>query len=405
MGFLVYTQIYSRSKIAPEVKRSGLILTAFSTLILLLYFAHSAYFQVRPIGSDFVSFWTAAKAVLDQNSQLPYDFNAFSALQDTYFGYSNVAFFYPPFFLLLIAPFGVLPYGLSYAVFQFLSLAGAAFAIGKILGSLKDSWLALAVPGFLFCVMHGQTSLLCVFFFGTALAALAERRMVPAGIFIGLLAIKPQFGLLIPFALLAGGYYRTFAAASATTLLLGAISLMIFGFGTWAAFLEQSGLAYQAMVSGLISPEKLASPFGWLLQLGIPADISIVVQTTLSISITVWVVICWRKLQNFNLKALLLSAGACLATPFMLDYDLALLAIPLAFAICLNRDTQFTRVEGGLLLASVLLQFATQGFALTMPVTAGPFPAALLFLFASRRALAELRSAPGPASDLAGSRE
>ncbi len=45
-----------------------------------------------------------------------------------------------------------------------------------------------------------------------------DKRPVLAGILFGLLAYKPQFGLLIPFVLAASGRWRTFAAAAQRSL-------------------------------------------------------------------------------------------------------------------------------------------------------------------------------------------
>ena len=49
---------------------------------------------------------------------------------------------------------------------------------------------------------------------GGALVSL-DRRPLIAGILFGLMAYKPQFGLMIPIALAAGGYWRSFSAAAA----------------------------------------------------------------------------------------------------------------------------------------------------------------------------------------------
>ena len=48
--------------------------------------------------------------------------------------------------------------------------------------------------------------------------ALIDRRPWLAGVLIGCLAYKPQFGLLIPLVLVASGRWRVFAAAVATVL-------------------------------------------------------------------------------------------------------------------------------------------------------------------------------------------
>ena len=77
---------------------------------------------------------------------------------------------------------------------------------------------------------------------------------------IGLLAYKPQFGVLIPIALLAGGAGRTIGAAAATVAALVAVSFAMLGGGVWHAFadsmkftqtvvLEQGGTGWEKIQS------------------------------------------------------------------------------------------------------------------------------------------------------------
>src|SRR4029077_20364009 len=72
--------------------------------------------------------------------------------------------------------------------------------------------LALAFPAVLINVGHGHNGFLTAALLGGGLVVL-DRRPLPAGILFGLMAYKPQFGLMIPIALAAGGYWRSFAAA------------------------------------------------------------------------------------------------------------------------------------------------------------------------------------------------
>src|SRR5579863_9754443 len=66
----------------------------------------------KPLGTDFLSFWTAARLALSGQAGAPYDVAAHWAAQKAAFGekvgYS--AFFYPPIFLLIVAPLALLPY-------------------------------------------------------------------------------------------------------------------------------------------------------------------------------------------------------------------------------------------------------------------------------------------------------
>jgi preprotein translocase subunit SecY len=50
-------------------------------------------------------------------------------------------------------------------------------------------------------------------------------------VFIGCPAYKPQFGIVIPVALVAAGQWRTFASAVITAGALAGVSIMAFGIG------------------------------------------------------------------------------------------------------------------------------------------------------------------------------
>src|SRR6185437_7428179 len=56
----------------------------------------------------------------------------------------------------------------------------------------------------------------------------SRRRPVLSGILFGLLAYKPQFGLLIPVALLMAGQWRAISAAALTVIALMAVTTLAF---------------------------------------------------------------------------------------------------------------------------------------------------------------------------------
>lgn len=64
---------------------------------------------------------------------------------------------------------------------------------------------------------------------------LLERSALLAGILFGLLTFKPQLGVLLPLALLAGRQWRAFIAAAATAAVLFAASVILFGANVWLA--------------------------------------------------------------------------------------------------------------------------------------------------------------------------
>src|SRR6516225_5841230 len=94
--------------------------------------------------------------------------------------------------------------------------------------------IAAAFPAVFVNVGHGQNGFVTAALLGGALHWL-DRKPWIAGILIGLLAYKPQFGVLIPLALLAGQRWSCIGAATATVAGLIAISLLTLGEGVWHA--------------------------------------------------------------------------------------------------------------------------------------------------------------------------
>jgi hypothetical protein len=92
--------------------------------------------------------------------------------------------------------------------------------------------VALAFPAVFVNIGHGQNGFLTAALLGGALHLL-DRGPWLAGVLIGLLAYKPQFGVLIPVALLAGGRWNTIGAAAAVAA-LAAISFVTLG-SVWHA--------------------------------------------------------------------------------------------------------------------------------------------------------------------------
>ena len=67
---------------------------------------------------------------------------------------------------------------------------------------------------------------------------LLPTRPALAGVLFGLLAYKPQLGVLVPVALVAIGGWRAIAAAAATLLAGVAASSLVYGFSLWGLWLH-----------------------------------------------------------------------------------------------------------------------------------------------------------------------
>jgi hypothetical protein len=375
---------------AYEILRSGAWLTGERirlvavailgvSIIALVYLVVTAHglvdTQGRPLGTDFSSFYAAGKHALEGHPDAPYDVARQHARQQEIFGPATpfYGWLYPPFFLFIAAALAVLPYGPALAVWQAVTLGLYLVAIRAIMASSfrslpsanpeapesvgltpntgfwgRWSWipdsgsavsgmtppslvLALAFPAVFINLGHGQNGFLTAALFGGALAVL-DRRPIVAGVLFGLLAYKPQFGLMIPLVLAASGRWRVFAAAAMTVALLVVATTLTFGTDVWHAFFESTRFARLVVLEqGDPGFYKMQSLFAWARMWGAPLPLAYALQAALGLGLAAALVRLWRSAAPYPLKAAALCLGTILATPFTFDYDMMLLAPAIAF--------------------------------------------------------------------------
>ena len=286
-------------------------------------------FNGHLLGTDFLSFWSASSLV--HNGASPYDLAAHIDLQRQIYaprdGY--VAFFYPPPYLLYIWPLAWLGYFPALALW--LGTTGAAFALAvrAWLGRLPW-WALLAFPPVLIEITHGQSAFLLAALLGGGIGLIVTGRPVLGGVLLGLAVFKPQFGLLLPVVLVAARQWRALLAAGLTALALGAAATLAFGLPVWAQWWAVTGPAQAALSEGSVAFAKMQSLFAALRLAGMAAAPAYAAQGALTVAVmAVLAWLGWRRGLTRQVGAATL-VGALLATPFVLDYDLLLLAFPLA---------------------------------------------------------------------------
>ncbi len=227
----------------------------------------------RPLGTDFSNVYAAGTYVLDGQPTAPFDPARQYAREQAIFGTATqfYGWHYPPFFLGLAALLALMPYVLALALWQGVTLILYVLSIRAILppalaGGGKREWLllALAFPAVFVNLGHGHNGFLTAALMGGALLQLDERPLL-AGILFGLLAYKPQFGLLIPLVLIAGGHWRAFVSAAVTVALLALGVTLAFGPDVWSAFLASTKFTREVVLEqGDTGWYKIQSVFSWV---------------------------------------------------------------------------------------------------------------------------------------------
>lgn len=342
-----------------------------------------------PIGADFISFWTASHIALSGVPQNAYDTSLHWTAQKAVFNDPNLhymAFFYPPVFLLICLPLAVLPYFCSLACWLGVTLYACWRTIRNLAGRADLTWSILAFPAVFVNAMHGQNGFLSTALFAGAALTL-ERRPAIAGLLFGCLIYKPHLLMMVPFALIAGRRWTTAATAVGTAMVLCLVSLAIFGADTWRAFLSDTTLARVTLEQGLVGDAKMQSVFAAVRLFGGTVGSAYRAQMATALAAALLLIYLCRRIPMREGAGAALVAATLLATPFLLAYDLMLLAVPLAWVMRASYRTGFLPWEKLALMAAFAMPLLSTIAALHLMVPIAPLVIIGLYAAVARRLL------------------
>ena len=272
------------------------------------------------LGYDFRAYHNAATRLLA--GERPYDTSYTVAGP---FG----LFFYPPTFLVLAVPFGLLP--ATIATWAWIAGLLVAFAAGVAVMpvSTRTRWLIVLLAGlswpFVYNVKLGQVGPLLFLAFAVGWRGLDRPTWLGLSGAVGA-AIKIQPGLVLAWALLT----RRWTAAAigvATLVALTLLGTLVAGISGWADF-----LAILTRVSDPIATPHNFTPGAVLYQLGVERGLASAVQAACTIAVVVAVVVA--ALRRPAVPAYLVAVVATqLLSPILWDHYAMLLLLPAAWLI------------------------------------------------------------------------
>jgi hypothetical protein len=348
-------------------------------------------------GGDFLSFYAASRQALAGQAVAAWSPDLHMAVEAaTIPGFSGeLAFFYPPPYLLVCWPLALLPFGAALLLWSMVTGSAALGALLAFLGragfSMRDAaLLLLAFPGFWINISAGQNGALTLAFLAGGFALL-DRRPLLSGALLGLMVIKPQLAIAVPFVLAGSGRGKAFVATGIAAVTYTLISLLCVGPQGFSAFVANLTNAASA-ASGGVDPALLQTWLAMLLPLS--PSLAIAAQAIVFLAVIAGAVLVARrsKADGASLGALVTSATLA-ASPFVLDYDLLLAALPLGWLVVQGTAEGFRPWEKLGLVVFALLPLVARELALHFGIHLGPLGSLWLFLAVTTRLLAQSKLA------------
>ena len=293
---------------------------------------------------------------------------------------------YPPFFFAVAVLVAAVPYGWGLSIWLAASLAAYLAAMRNSAPS-GDAADRSRVPR---RVRQHRPRPEWISYRGTTrrLVASARTPALYAGVLIGCLAYKPQFGVLIPFAMLAGGRWSTIGAAIATVAALIALSFVMLGGSVWHAFANSMNFTQTVVLEqGGTGWEKIQSVFSAVRMWGAGVQTAYAVQFALALMLAASLAWLWHGDAAFELKASALATASLLATPYVLDYDLVVLAVAIVFFVRHGLSREFRDYEISLLAAAWIVPLLSREVAGVSGIPLGLLVMLVLHVFTLRRAV------------------
>lgn len=338
-----------------------------------------------PLGADYLSLWSAGWLAATGNAAGAYDPAAIHAAHRIVIPENAplTLFHYPPTFLLLLWPFAQLPYVTSWLLFVGLTGIGYLAVLWKARPHWTTLLFALAYPAAGVNFLDGQNAFLSTTLLGLALFS---ARPWMQGLWWGLLTYKPQLGLPVPFALLMRKNLRIILYAGLFAALFAGLALLCFGTGSWQAFSLDSSYALEILASNRLPMERMASAFAMVMVLGGSWQAALLLQGLEATIALLCVMAIYRNTRSSaGLRGASLGLAMLMVTPHLFNYDLTLLALPLALWLREAERTNWLAGERLFLLLIWLAPFYAQPIPLFSYVNLYPALLILMQLLLIRR--------------------
>ncbi len=274
---------------------------------------------------DFVNYWLSGQLVFEHKTSVLFgnldgymvELSAHNGpqVQPRYWSY-------PPHFLFFTVPLGLMSYFPAMVIFMVATLALFLTSSRIFLGKLDIAALMLLSPFIVFNLMAGQNGFLTG---SLMLIGLGWRKSRPilAGVAFGMLTVKPQLGILLPFLLLIERQYSVIFIALLTTAFMVLASIYAFGIESWQGYFannlsEMKNVMWQWQGIFL---SFMPSLFANLRALGISPDLAFAIHMVFAAIIFLSSAKAFLRCKDDRLRMILIIVATFAISPYSFVYD------------------------------------------------------------------------------------
>ncbi len=265
-------------------------------------------------------------------------------------------FAYPPQTLVLLQPLSNFNYITSLVLWSIFSVL--CYVLSSLVFQRKFSNVVfvLVAPTTFLNISMGQNGLFTAALLISGIMLLDNKPRL-SGVLFGILTIKPHLGILIPVALIVGGYKKSFLWAVISTVFIFILSLLIFGVEVWEAWINNSPWVYAKnfIESGTgVALFMQPSPFMSIRLLFNDIEMAWSIQVLSAIFSSVCVLYTFKNSKCLELKASVLITATYLVSPYIHSYDMAALSMVIIWQIRKGFENGFMYGEKTLLMVAWL---------------------------------------------------
>lgn len=293
--------------------------------------------------TDFITPYSAAHLVIDGHGDAIYNFRTLGRYESVLVAPLKVKngvlpYLNAPYFAVVLAPLGMLPYAPGYALWLLINcclLALVLFGLRRYTrlerGDELLLWLAALsfLPVFI-ALAQGQTSIIVLAALSLTFYFLRTNRDAPAGAVLAFVIVKAPY--ILPFLLLivVQRRWRALAACTGTSLCLLTLPMAVLGTSIDAGYIHSltQATAWRTQIGGY--EPQFNHSFAGFTQLFLPPPWSLMTTLVLDVLALLALADSASRRGQIDTSFGLAVVVALLIAPHVLIHDLALLLLPAA---------------------------------------------------------------------------